>query len=102
MSIEKNRHETTLKPVRCHKCNSTTSYMPEHDAFYCKQCDVWAVKKCGVKNCAFCRRRPAKPSKVKSNGRNNNDRGPSVSAVLDNLDGDEIMRGKRWGGGMAF
>lgn len=49
---------------KCKKCNGERSYCEEHDAHYCKSCDIWLEKDCRSKTCDYCKDRPIKPSEV--------------------------------------
>jgi len=46
----------------CHYCEHELSYSKEHDAKYCRICDIWVEIECGDPDCNFCIGRPEKPS----------------------------------------
>lgn len=43
-------------------CGNKPDYDFDHDAFFCKVCDVWLDEKCDDVNCEYCKDRPEKPS----------------------------------------
>jgi len=45
------------------KCK--TEYCEKHDAYYCKDHDIWTEDTCDALECEFCKDRPEKPSLVK-------------------------------------
>lgn len=45
----------------CDKCNKSTNYSEEYDAYFCEGCDVWLEPKCSHEGCEFCEGRPEKP-----------------------------------------
>ncbi len=45
--------------------NHYSEYNEKHDAYFCKECDVWLEKLCSDKACYFCTHRPEKPSGIK-------------------------------------
>ena len=58
------------KMKKCNKCQREHSYCEKHDAYYCKDCNIWLEKNCGDKTCEYCFNRPEKPSQVKENMKN--------------------------------
>jgi hypothetical protein len=51
--------------MRCEKCAEEHNYCEEHDARYCKSCDIWLEPVCGSSECKYCNDRPNKPSEVR-------------------------------------
>lgn len=54
----------------CDKCddmeNPCFEYCEKHDAYFCKECDIWIEPRCSDLTCEYCNARPPKPSDVKS------------------------------------
>ena len=49
-------------PRRCRECGETKSFCYQHDAYYCKPCDIWLESSCG--RCDDCWDRPRRPSGI--------------------------------------
>ena len=43
-------------------CTSKSSYSKEHDAEYCKRCNIWLEGQCKDPGCEYCADRPEKPN----------------------------------------
>jgi hypothetical protein len=44
-----------------HACESVVDYSEDHDAYFCRDCNVWTETGCSDVRCNFCRDRPARP-----------------------------------------
>lgn len=56
--------KVSLSPAwnsRC-SCGTLLDYSQRYDAEFCRACDRWRAKDCRDPSCAFCTRRPARPS----------------------------------------
>lgn len=51
---------------KCKTCSSKLQYSDKYDAFYCAKENKWAEKKCGSKECGYCKDRPTKPLTIQS------------------------------------
>lgn len=50
-----------VRTPRCKTCGFKSKYSHKYDAFYCANENKWMEKKCGSKECEFCKDRPIKP-----------------------------------------
>lgn len=66
MAAEHDRYNGYGHPKwKCdHKPLDSQFRSKKHDAYFCKDCDVWIEKACKDKTCDFCSTRPEKPSEV--------------------------------------
>jgi hypothetical protein len=82
---------------RCTFCGEAAMYSGRtnddeqrgHDAHFCDACDVWLEARCDEHSCAYCHRRPLRPSMIKlervdanAKGTRAYDEEPSMHGVL--------------------
>lgn len=49
-----------------HSCGAKIQYNEEFDSYFCGKCNIWLNAACSDPNCMYCKQRPARPEKKKS------------------------------------